>query len=293
MQYRLLAPLMLAGLVPLVAMSDPPRKLVSPTNLKALNTAGDETDPSTTPSDLTLYYSARIGDRYEVWMSTRRDRTWPWRAGKPVPDLRGKADYRSVFLTTDERYPRFLYYATDVDVINEGAKGTNYDIYFLTKHGPKDDWTTPTPIHHVDTSAAELYPWLSANGRQLYFSRLDKDGWHVYLAERRTAHESFGQPRRLALPTGFHHATVSPDGRVMYLQGPLPKNRWGLFRSDMVRGSWTHPQPLDMLNSPEAPTGDQAPCLSRNGYVLYFASDRPGGQGGLDLWMVPVPLLKH
>lgn len=33
--------------------------------------------------------------------------------------------------------------------------------------------------------------------------------------------------------------------------------------------------------------------LSRNGYVLPFASDRPGGQGGLDLWTVPVPLLRH
>ena len=60
--------------------------------------------------------------------------------------------------------------------------GNNYDIYFMIKQRRKDDWTTPTPIHRADTPADELDPWLSPDGRQLYFSRKDKDGWHVYLA---------------------------------------------------------------------------------------------------------------
>jgi hypothetical protein len=29
-----------------------------------------------------------------------------------------------------------------------------------------------------------------------------------------------------------------------------------------------------------------SPCLSRDGTMLYFASDRPGGKGGLDIWMI-------
>ena len=39
----------------------------------------------------------------------------------------------------------------------------------------------------------------------------------------RKTHENFGDPKRLAFPAGFHHATMPPDGRVMYLQGTLPR----------------------------------------------------------------------
>ena len=40
------------------------------------------------------------------------------------------------------------------------------------------------------------------------------------------------------------------------------------------------------------PTGDRSPCLSRDGLTLYFASDRDGGKGGLDLYSVAVADLK-
>ena len=74
----------------------------------------------------------------------------------------------------------------------------------------------------------------------------------------------------------------------MYLQGPLEKGRWGLFHSSRAsaKSDWTTPEPLEDLNCEEAPTGDKSPCLSRDGSLLYFASDRPGGKGGLDLWVV-------
>jgi hypothetical protein len=44
----------------------------------------------------------------------------------------------------------------------------------------------------------------------------------------------------------------------------------------------------------DRPSGDRSPCLSRDGAMLYFASDRPGGKGGLDLWVIPTaPLRKQ
>ena len=72
----------------------------------------------------------------------------------------------------------------------------------------------------------------------------------------------------------------------MYLQGPLEKGRWGLFVSTKTNDGWGKPEPLDTLNHPEGPTGDRSPNLSRDGSQLYFASDRPGGQGGLDLYVI-------
>lgn len=78
----------------------------------------------------------------------------------------------------------------------------------------------------------------------------------------------------------------------MYLQGSLENDRWGLFVSTKLGATWKRPEPLELLNSLDAPTGDCSPSLSPDGMVLYFASDRPGGQGGLDLWVVPTVQLR-
>ena len=81
-------------------------------------------------------------------------------------------------------------------------------------------------------------------------------------------------------------------GATMYLQGPLEKERWGLFVMNKTGGVWDKPTPLEQLNHPDGPTGDRSPCLSRDGTMLYFASDRPGGKGGLDLWVIKTAELR-
>ena len=117
----------------------------------------------------------------------------------------------------------------------------------------------------------------------------------VFVASRKdvTGGAGFEDPVLIKeLPADFHHATLTPDGKVMYLQGPLDKGRWGLFRSTWDGKAWGKPEELTDLNHPEGPTGDKSPSLSRDGMLLYFASDRPEGKGGLDLWVVQTAQLK-
>src|SRR5262249_48780958 len=141
------------------------------------------------------------------------------------------------------------------------------------------------------TEADEICPWLSPDAKTIYFSRKAKDGWHLYTSTR-PGFAQFPDATRVDFPPDFHHATLTPDGKGMILQGPLEgkgeKKRWGLFLSVNPNGKgWSKPEPLTALNSPDAPTGDMAPNFSRDGSVLYFASDRPGGKGGLDLYTIP------
>jgi hypothetical protein len=77
----------------------------------------------------------------------------------------------------------------------------------------------------------------------------------------------------------------------MYLQGPLENKRWGLFTSTRTTKGWSKPEPLDAVNDPEGKTGDRSPNLSRDGRLLYFVSDRPGGKGGLDVWAIQTAML--
>jgi hypothetical protein len=293
-QFLAAACILASFVVVLSAKPDEDAKKVKPINL-SLNTTADEDDPNPSPDGLTLFYASNVGGKeFHLMVSSRRTTAQSWPAGKPLDDLNSNTDDRSPFLTTTNgKYPHFLYFATKKDESKKGGKGDNFDIYFAVKHGPNADYTSATPVQTVCSAADELHPCVTGNGCELYFSRKAKDGWHVWMAPRPDGTGAFEKPKQLDLPADFHHATLTPDGLTMYLQGPLEKDRWGLFRSTRASATadWTKPEPLDDLNNADAPTGDRSPCLNRDGSMLYFASDRPGGKGGLDLWVVPTTQL--
>lgn len=291
--HRLAPALAALSLLALAALAaDPPKDPeVKPVNLDKLNTADDEDDPFLASDGKALYYSSNAGKKFDIYCSQRPSVTEPWKAGK-VPDsyIQTKVDDRSVFVTREGAYPQYLYYATKKD-----KETNNFDVYVAVKQGPNAVFSAPTPLNSVCTEADELHPWLSADGKKLYFSRKTREGWRVLVASRKDASGAagFGDPAEVKeLPPDFHHATLTPDGKTMYLQGPLEKGRWGLFRSTWDGKAWGKPEELTELNHAEGAKGSVSPSLSRDGSLLYFASDRPEGKGGLDLWVVQTAQLK-
>jgi hypothetical protein len=43
--------------------------------------------------------------------------------------------------------------------------------------------------------------------------------------------------------------------------------------------------PVNLGPTINSSSNDYSPAISRNGRVLYFGSDRPGGFGGIDIWV--------
>jgi len=79
---------------------------------------------------------------------------------------------------------------------------------------------------------------------------------------------------------------VSKNGLSLYFQSVRPG---GLGQVDLyvsqrssVEEPWGSPMNVFVLNSAST---DQAPALSRDGHYLFFATNRPGGIGGLDIWV--------
>lgn len=77
-------------------------------------------------------------------------------------------------------------------------------------------------------------------------------------------------------------ATVSADGDTLLLSRVSDLGDLDLFIAGRTGNAWTQPRPLAELNTID---NELAPALSADGHRLYFASDRPGGQGGLDIWI--------
>ncbi len=265
-------------------------RLVKPTNL-ACNTKADEDDPFLSSSGLTLWYACNGAGKFDIMMAQRRNLRSAWGKGE-LPDsyIQSQVDDRCICLTRDDLYPQYLYFATLKD-----KDTNNFDLYVAVKQGSNKAFAETTPVQSANSEADEMNPWLSADGKQLFFSRKTKEGWRVYVCTRAqaTGAQGFDKPVLIEeLPPDFHHVTLTRDGKTMYMQGPLEGGRTGLFVATKSPRGWGKPEALTMLNHPEAPKGDRSPALSADGNWLYFASDRPGGKGGLDIWAVPTADLK-
>jgi WD40-like Beta Propeller Repeat len=291
----------------LVAVPDSPAPAkqgvrLTPTNLRSVNTSKDEDDPylhvAAGGRRRTLYYCSNASGRPSLYMSVL-DRRGEWTSGKMIDGPDQETANCSPCLSLDGHD---LYFASIIPIKAPDKKDdpeANLDIVHAIKLIKDSQFTAPTPLQSVCTRQNESHPWITADRHEFYFSRKTSSGWRVWHTSRDEANGAFGAPQQVdEFAPGFHHATVSTDGKTMFLQGPLDNNRWGLFRSRRARvgsawSTWSEPEPLSGLNSPatDAPLGDMSPSLSRDGLKLYFCSDRRGGQGGRDLWVINAPSL--
>ncbi len=81
-------------------------------------------------------------------------------------------------------------------------------------------------------------------------------------------------------------ATLSADGQRIIWASTRPGGAggWDLWQARLQDKRWTDPQPLALNSSAD----ELDPFLSNDGHWLYFASNRKGGHGGLDLYRAAV-----
>lgn len=79
---------------------------------------------------------------------------------------------------------------------------------------------------------------------------------------------------------------LSKDGLTLYFLSDRPGGAGGMDLWFSTRACtecpWQPPQNLSVINTPFNEAG---PDLSIDGHLLFFVSNRPGGQGGADIWV--------
>jgi outer membrane protein OmpA-like peptidoglycan-associated protein/tetratricopeptide (TPR) repeat protein len=146
----------------------------------------------------------------------------------------------------------------------------------------------------INTIEDEYWPSLSADEQTLIITRLVRkslyfdgfqedffishkldDGWSVM--------KNAGYPLNTDDNEGAQ--TISADGRFMVFTACNREGgvgRCDLYYSELIGEKWTLPE--NMLAPVNTRYKETQPSLSADGHNLYFASDRPGGKGQLDLW---------
>lgn len=177
----------------------------------------------------------------------------------------------------------------------EGAQGV-CDLYWsqLKSTG----WTKPVPFSNsLNSSIWESQPTIGADNKTIIFSR-GPDGiappvtlWQT----TRMVGGKWGTPEKLPLyinvggkvQTPFLH----PDGQTLYFSSDSLPGMGGsdiFFARRDTNGTWGRPQ---NLGYPINTKGEEGMLVvSLDGRTAYFASDRPGGRGGLDIYTFELPV---
>ncbi len=149
----------------------------------------------------------------------------------------------------------------------------------------------------VNTEQEEYFPGLNIEENTLYFTRRDaslniyeqnEDLFYSDLAEQDgewkwSSSKNLGSPVNTRENEGAFSA--SPDGKYLFFtacgrEGGV--GRCDIWLTTREGNEWTKPTNLGQpVNSRE---WESQPSISADGFTLFFASNRPGGFGGTDIW---------
>jgi Tol biopolymer transport system component len=158
----------------------------------------------------------------------------------------------------------------------------------------------------INSKYDDKNPCITADGSKLVFtsrrpltteSPVDAEGdgkyfEDIYISMLDSSTKQFGPAHPVAgsVNTRAHDAVtgISPDGKqiFIYKNDINDKNSRGgdVFVSKVSNGKWKVPEPL---GKPIASSyWEGGACVSADGKKYFFSSERPGGLGGSDIWMV-------
>lgn len=147
----------------------------------------------------------------------------------------------------------------------------------------------------INTTEDEYWPSLSADEQTLVITRLVKSIYgggkkqeDFYISIR--SDEGWGPLTDAGYPLNSPDnegaQSISADGRLMVFTGCNRKDGFGrcdLYLSRQAGDHWTIP--VNIGSPVNTNYTETQPSLSADGRTLYFASDRPGGKGYVDLWV--------
>lgn len=269
-----------------------------PVNLgKGVNTSMSEYFPSLSLNQKELVFTRDVtdpramgGHQEDVYISELKDTIWQT-AKSAGPLLNSamnegaptiSADGRVMFLTLCDR--------------PEGLGSC--DIYLSTKM-PDGNWSKPVNIGGpVNTSAWESQPSFSSDGKTLYFirgfmnaqrKRQDDIYYSVFGTDMK-----WSEPVKLSdtinTPEIEESVFIHPDNQTLYFSSEGHTGMGGVdiyVSHRLPNGSWGIPvnlgYPINTFNN------ENSLLVAADGKLAFFASNREGGEGGLDIYRFELP----
>jgi flagellar motor protein MotB len=146
----------------------------------------------------------------------------------------------------------------------------------------------------VNTANDEYWPSLTADGQTLMFTRQMRAGGtytrnqeDFYFSTLRSGNWSKARNAGTPLNTPQNEGaqSISSDGNYMFFTAcdrPGGKGKCDIYFSAFDGSGWS--LPVNIGPPVNTASWESQPSISSNGNLLFFASNRPGGFGGMDIW---------
>ncbi|HEY4651927.1 MAG TPA: tetratricopeptide repeat protein, partial [Pontibacter sp.] len=135
----------------------------------------------------------------------------------------------------------------------------------------------------INSADVEYAPVLTANDAEMIYSaHKSPEGPEQIRISMKVKGEWQPSKEYLAAPnqkSGHSIVTISPDGKLLYTFAEAE----GLRSYDRSKGTWANPKPMPIPLNQLA--NETSVHITEDGQFAFFSSDRPGGFGGLDLYV--------
>lgn len=275
-----------------------------PINLgEGVNTALPEYFPSISADNKYLLFTRRLDDKStytginEDFFISQFDGN-NWKKAIPLREINSPNNEGAPTISPNGQFLIFTSCEDPFEGYGHGRKGMgSCDLFYAYKVG--DKWTSPKNLNTpVNTQHWETQPTFSSDGKTLYFIRglKTRDGiknQDIYVTEL-SEQGTWSNPIKLSdvvnTPGREESVFIHPDGKTLYFSSDGHPGMGGLdiymTQKDSI-GKWSKPlnlgYPINTFND------ENSLLVDASGKFGYFASDREGGYGNLDLYKFEIP----
>lgn len=174
--------------------------------------------------------------------------------------------------------------------INRQKKNYEFAVEFAKNNPDKNYVFAPRNLGpNVNSSLLEYWPSLSIDGSELVFTRrLNGNNEDFFTSKLKDGEWQPAEPAsgNINTPQSEAAVTISADGHWMIYSANGRKDSYGnydLYMSELTPKGWEDTYHFgSKINSDQ---WESQPSLSPDNKDLYFASRRPGGYGGIDIYV--------
>lgn len=278
---------------------------INPLNIgTGINTKHPEYFPTLTVDGKTLLFTREIPNNdntprgQEDFFVSRLSEKNIWGKAEPMPkNINTSRNEGAPTLSADGRTLIFVACTDQAGDYGPGREGYgSCDLFVTYKVGSK--WTNPINLPgDLNTYAWESQPALSSDGKTLYFIRRvgrrgtqRSDIFFSTLQEDGTWSKAKPLPENIntnRMETSVH---IHPDGKTLYFSsdGHVGLGGQDIFMTQrQPDGSWSNPKnlgyPINTKND------ENSLLVGPDGDIAFFASNRAGGHGKLDIYYFELP----